>query len=171
MKGFIAVEIPTKTYIKAYIHSTLGEKPIIEPRHNIGNKVYDLLQHSTNERKSEYKNTRYKTTIRVYINKRLFRVRGANLNETNIKQFNSFVEGELKSRFYFLMDFYIEINPNYEAHINMVRKSLGIDIESWDDDSMRKDYYRYRLRTKKPLLYNKTSSRLVPSDLTVLSGF
>lgn len=171
MKGFIPIDIPMKPYVKAYLLKQLGEKPVIDPRDNIGNKMYDLLEHPTNERRSEYTNARYTTTVRIYINRRLFRVRGSHLNETNIKQFNAFVEGELKGKFYFLMDFCIDVFPSFEANLNYVRKVLGIDIEAWDDDSMRKDYYRYRLRTKKPLLYNKTSSRIVPSDKNANCGF
>lgn len=163
MKNHIPVDIPTKTYIKAYIMYKLGEKPVLSQQSIIGHKLYDLLQHQLNERKAEYTNSRYKCIIRVYINRHIFRTRGANLNETNVKNFNSFVENLIKHRYYELMDHYIDVLPNFEANLPAVRKKLGIDIEAWADDSMKKDYYRYRLENKLPLLYKKNSSRLVPS--------
>lgn len=171
MKGFIPIDVPTKTYIKAYIIAQLGERPIITQDHAIGQKMYDLLQHATNERRTEFSNARYKTTLRIYINRHLFAQRGCNLNETNIKRFNSFVERKLKDKFYFLMDMYIELLPNFEANLPQVRRKLGIDIEAWSDDSMRKDYYRYRMDTGKPLLYNKISTRIVPSDKSANLAF
>jgi hypothetical protein len=164
MKGYIPVDIPTKTYIKAYIIAQLGEKPIMNQQHWIGCKLYDLLQHKVNERKEEYTNTRYKCTLRIYINKHIFKQRGANLNETNLKNFNNHVEKKIKDRFYELMDDRIEILAAFTTNLVDVRRKLGIDIEAWDDDSMRKDYYRHRLEEKLPPLYKKNVTRIVPSS-------
>lgn len=171
MKGFIPVDIPTKNYIKAYILSQLGPEPIMDKQHEIGAKIYDLLTHSTNERKSSYSNTRYKCVMRIYINKRLFKLRGANLNETNLINFNLYIERKIKRRFYELMDDRIEILPNFSANLPDVRRKLGIDIESWDDDSMKKDYYRYRQKKKKPLFYKRNFSQSVPLVKFVKDGF
>ncbi len=98
----------------------------------------------------------------MYVNYHTFRQRGAYLHETNIKNFNTYIEREIKERFRFYMDFYIEILPSFESNLPTVRKKIGIDIEDWSDDSIRKDYYRYRLAAKKPLLYLKTYTRTVP---------
>ena len=153
MKGYIPVEIPTKKYIKRYLISELGEKPIMSNDNRFGSKLYDLLEHNTNEERKRFSNVRYTETLRIYITQHSFRVRGANLNHTNIKNFNLFVENELKSRFRMYMDFYMNIFPNFKANLQTVREHLGIDFEHWDDESIQKDYYRYRLRTGKPLLY------------------
>ena len=160
LRGYISIDIPTKTYIKSYIQNIYGDQPVMQKTDSIGSKFYDLLQHKTNERKTEYSNARYKENIRLYVSFRTFRRRGCNLNETNIMYFNSFLEDEIKSRFYFMMDFFISILPSFEANLPAVRKELGIDIEGWADDSMKKDYYRYRLKTKKSLLYKKPLSRI-----------
>lgn len=163
MKGYIPVEIPTKRYIKAYLCSQLGNRPLMVTTHPIGSKLYDVLTHTTNERKKEYSNIRYNSTVRVFVSYHTFKQRGAYLNETNIKNWNLYVERELKSRFYFLMDFYISLLPNFEANLPEIRRRLGVDLEDWSDDSMRKDYYRYRLASGKPLLYTKNITRTVPS--------
>lgn len=169
-KGWIPVEIPTKKYIKAYIVSQLGEKPMMDRDHPIGKKLEDVLQHKTNERKVEF-SKRYNASIRIYIHRGLFRQRGANLNETNIKNFNLFVETMIKHRFYQLMDDFIEVLPSFEANLPEVRRRLSIDIEDWSDDSMKKDYYRYRLSKGKPLLYNKIITRSVPSEKLTDAAF
>jgi len=157
MKGCIPIEIPTKSYIRAYIIAQLGEKPLMNTSHNIGLKMYDLLHHKTNEQDKKFtaENTRYNAKIKIYINYSLFKQRGFILNSTHTKNFNLFVEEEVKTRFHFLMDFFCEILPSFEANLPEVRRKLGIDLEAWPDDSMKKDYYRYRLRTRKEIFYKK----------------
>ncbi len=163
MKGLIAVEIPTKKYIKAYVLSKLGDKPVLTvSSDSIGNKMYDVLQHKNNERKTDFKNSRYTEVLKIYIHIRTFKKRGAYLNHTNIRNFNLFIELEIKDRFHSLMDDLIELLPSFENNLPEVRRRLGIDIEDWSDDSMKKDYYRYRLKKNKSLLYNKTFSPVVP---------
>lgn len=163
MKGFVPVEIPTKKYIKAYIVAQLGEKPVLDTRHPIGRKIEDVLQHNTNEYKKKF-STRYNCIIRIYMSRRMFTRRGAYLNETNIKNFNLFVEYYIKQRFYELMDDFIEVLPSFEANLDEIRRRLGITIEDWSDDSMKKDYYRYRKKKSKPLFYKKTFANSVPSE-------
>lgn len=164
MKGYFAIVIPTKSYIKAFVKHQLGESPIMVRGTAISNKFYDLLQHKTNERKTEYSNSRYNESLKVFVSYRLFRVRGCNLNETNIMYFNNYLEEEIKSRFYFLMDTYSAILPSFEANIPKVRMELGIDDDAWATDTMKKEYYRYRKSKGKALFYKKNSSRVVPSE-------
>jgi hypothetical protein len=165
MQGYIPVEIPTKKYVKAYIIAKLGARPAMNMHSTIGQKLYDVLEHKSNERKTEFSNERYNTRIKIYISKHTFINRGCYLNETNIKNFNIFVERELKTTFRLLMDHYIEVLPSFEAHLPALRKKIGIDIEDWSDDSIRKDYYRYRQKENLPPLYNKNiSPRTVASD-------
>lgn len=152
MKGFVPVEIPTKKYIKAYVHSSFGEYPVLDRYNIIGHKLYDILCHSTNERLDQFKSMYYTEKMRIYIPIRTFRKRGAFLNHTNIKNFNLFIEQFLKERFYHIMDDLIEALPSFEMNLPEARRRLGIDIDSWSDDSMKKDYYRYRIRNGKPLL-------------------
>jgi hypothetical protein len=177
MNGYMAVDIPTKKYIKAYLMARFNGKVIMAPDNKFGSKLYDLLEHKTNEDRTRFSNARYNDKLRIFISMHTFRKRGFNLNETNIKNFNSFVEDDLKDKFYFLLDTYIEILPVYSAHVDEVRKKLGIDIEHWSDDSMKKDYYRYRKSMKLPLLYEKKSqyekifSATVPSEKPGISTF
>lgn len=152
MKGYYSIEIPTKKYIKAYIHHHLGDKPVFNTEHKFGNKLYDLVSHR-NDRRNEFASIRYNARMKVYVNHRTFFHRGVHLNETNIKNFNLFLEEEIKSSYRMLMDFLIDIVPSFEANLPEVRRRIGIDLEAWDSESIKKDYYRYRKRTGKPLLY------------------
>ena len=152
MQGYVPVEILTKKYVKAYITSSLGEKPVMEKSSLIGQKLYDLLSHQTNERLDQFSSKHYTEKLRIYIPIRTFRVRGSFLNHTNIKNLNLFIEALIKERFYNIMDDLTSVLPSFEANLPEARRRLGIDIEDWADDSMQKDYYRYRLRTGKPSL-------------------
>lgn len=172
MKGYYPIEIPTKKYIKAYIIARLGPKPIFSPDNRFGSKLYDVVSHSTNERRTEYANVRYNTTIKVYVSHHTFKQRGGTLNETNIKSFNIFMEDEIKACYRMYMDFYIDMLPSFEANLTQVRKHLGIDLDAWDTQSMQKDYYRYRLKAGKPLLYkNNYDQRIVMSKKNHTTAF
>ena len=43
MKGYYPVKILTKKYIKAYLLSQLGPRPMMSTEHHIGTKFYDLF--------------------------------------------------------------------------------------------------------------------------------
>jgi hypothetical protein len=183
MKGYIPIEIPTKRYIKAYVISKYGEKPLMVQESEVGKKLYNLLYRipkpknddapvrPLNERKKAFSNARYNERIRIYIPMHTFRQRGCHLNETNVKDFNLFLEKIIKSRFYFMMDLYCEFLPSFTANLPEVRKRLGIDVDAWDDDSMRKDYYRYRKESGLPLFYDKNVTPTVPSVAMSHPGF
>jgi hypothetical protein len=97
----------------------------------------------------------YTCKLRIYIPINTFKKRGCNLNETNLKNFNRYIEKEIKWRFHTVMDDLLELLPSFEHNLPECRRKLKIDIESWSDDSMKKDYYRKRLKNKEALLYNK----------------
>lgn len=156
MKGFVPVEIPTKKYIKAYIVAQFGDRPLMNTDHNIGSMLYNILQRGTNDRRTQFSTKRYDANIKMYISRYTYETRGAHLNETNIKSFNVYIEREIKKTFRIYMDFFILIHPNFEANLPEVRRLVGIDVEAWNDDSIRKDYYRYRKRAGLPPLYKKS---------------
>jgi hypothetical protein len=150
MKGFVSIDIPTKPYIKAYVIHKLGPQLVIRNNADtISSKLYDLLQHGTDEFASRPTSKMYTSKLRLFIPVQTFRKRGANINVTNLKNFNLFIEAEIKHWFYFIMDEYMSIHPNFMQNLPDVRRKLGIDLEAWSDDSMKKDYYRYRIGKKR----------------------
>lgn len=159
MKGHYSILIPTKRYIRAYLISRFGQVPVIERGNNIGNKFYDLLEHRTNESRTDYSNDAFNVNIKIFVSNRVFKNRGCNLNESNLIAFNKYMELEIKERFYFMMDVYVGILPSFEANLPTVRKKLGISEDEWETDSMKKAYYRYRKESGKPTLYRKLSSQ------------
>lgn len=171
MKGFIPVDIPTKRYIKAYLISRFGAKPVMNNEHEIGAKLYDVLQHTTNERRTEFASKRYNSMIRVYVNRHIHYHRGDYLNETNIKQWNLFIERIIKAEYRRIMNLFVLIHPSFEANLPEVRKIIGIDLEDWPDDSIKKDYYRYRKSAGLPLLYKNIYARTVPSTASENAAF
>jgi hypothetical protein len=160
MKGFVPIDIPTKPYVKAYITHRLGNPAVITTENStLGRKIYDLLEHKTNERADQFKSKHYTEKVRLYIPVRLWRRRGCFLNATNIKNFNLFAEEELKFRFHSIMDDLIFILPNFLSNLPEVRRRLGVDIESWSDDSMKKSYYRYRVGNNNVFYLDKYNLR------------
>lgn len=154
MSKYVSIEIPTKKYIKAFLIGQLGAKLIVKKNTWPGHMLYDLLNHQSNENQRK-QSSRYNTQLKLYISVSIMYHRGIFMNYNNIKRFNLFLESEIKERFHFYMDSKIEILPSFEANLPYVREKLGLDIEAWDSDSMKKDYYRYRVKTGKDLLYKK----------------
>lgn len=155
MKCYVSVSIPVKSYVKAFMQKELGDDlKLSTGQHVIYNKLNDLLERSQDPDKLDA-NCSYNARIIIYISRSKFRQRGCNLNATNTRSFNKFVELMLKHRFHTLMDDLIAIRPGFERNLIIVRKRLGIDVEAWSDDSMQKDYYRSRLRRNMPLFKNK----------------
>lgn len=163
----ISVLLPTKKYIKAYLIHQLGEKPLMSSETLFGSKLYDLLQHRESDGDEIKSGYNFNSEVKLYINVHTFRQRGAFLNIENIKDFNDFVEDQIKHHYRFCMDTYLSVFPSFMAHLPAVREQIGIDINSWDDDSIKKDYYRYRKRKGLPLLYN---SRNLGSNSKVQQG-
>ena len=163
MKGYVSVEIPVKPYIKAFMRRELDPEFKLTPSvHVIYNKLYDLLERHQNPDMVDAK-CKYGEKVKIFVPLAIFRRRGCNLNHTNIRSFNRFVEGLIKHRFHRLMDDLIDIHPTFDGNLPHVRRRLGIDLEAWSDDSMKKDYYRSRLKRKLPLLY-KNFAVSVPSE-------
>lgn len=156
MRGYISVDIPTKRYIKAYIVSLLGETPVMNNDHLIGSKLMDLLEHQTNEQSSRFPQRAYNSKIRVRISHYVFAHRGCNLNETNVKNFNIFVQHLVKDKVRFLLDVYTEQTGSFTKALDMVRIRMKIEEEDWDSDSIKKDYWRYRKKSGLPLFYKKS---------------
>ncbi len=152
--GYVPVEIPTKKYIAAYIRHVLGNRPVMRKDTTIGSKLFDLLQHSADERKLQF-STRYNAKIKIYIPYRTFCHRGCFMNSTNTMNFNLYVEAEIKDKYRTLMNLFVESLPSFEANLPQVRKAIGICEEAWDYESIKKDYYRYRKRNGLPPLYYK----------------
>ncbi|OJW09932.1 MAG: hypothetical protein BGO53_08900 [Sphingobacteriales bacterium 39-19] len=165
MKGYVPVEIPVKRYIKAYIESNLG-LPIKlgrQSRSLIIEKLHDYLEKKEPTKHSTSRE--YPVTIKVYITFAQYRNIGDTLSSTNIRNFNIFCETLIKEKYYNLMNDAWEVLPGFECHLPSIRKKLGIDIEAWSDDSMKKDYYRYRKRKGLRLLNRKERSHLKMSAL------
>lgn len=156
MRGYVSVDIPTKKYIRAYIVAQLGTPPVMNTEHVIGAKLFDLLEHPTNEDRKQFAQAQYNDVIRVKITHHAFVQRGCNLNETNVKNFNLFVKHLIKDKMRFLLDFYIEQTGSFTTALELIReKHLLISEDDWETETIKKDYWRYRKRSGSPLLYRK----------------
>lgn len=157
MKGYICIEIPVKPYSRAYVKHLVGDTLTIRrDGHSIEIKLLDLLQHPENKNNNHHYNLGdYKARLKAMISSRDFKERGNALNESNLRIFNAYIERKCKERFYELMDDAVQIFPMFEKNLPAIRKRMGIDVEDWADDSMKKDYYRYRKKNGMPLLYQK----------------
>jgi len=167
LRGYISVDIPVKRYTKAYIKNKLGEAIKLDrsQRHPVTEKLYDILEREATDPDRKRINLDYPVQVTFYLTISQFSRRGATLNHTNVKSFNAFCESLIKQRFYEVMDECWEVVPGFEKHLPYVRKVIGIDEESWSLDSMKKDYYRYRLLKGKEILKKFRPEKLTSNDI------
>lgn len=152
----ISLELRTKPYVHAYLISQMGAKPVMNGKTNIGAMLLTLLQRAPG--KNDLKmlsRERYSATTKVYISKHTYGHSGCHITDINLRAFNLYVEQELKKTFRTYMDMFILINPSFHDNLPGARKHIGVDFEDWNDDSIRKDYYRYRKAAGLPGLYKK----------------
>lgn len=147
MKGYLPVVIPVKQYSKAYIENKIGTPIILDRRrkHSIIEKLVDYLEKDASPVSDKIRK-QYNAEIKLWLTYKQFRKLGETLRGQNLLNFNNFVESRIKEEMRFLFDEAWKILPSFECHLPEVRESLGISIEDWPDDSIKKDYYRYRKR-------------------------
>ena len=162
--GLIPVDIPTKHYLKAYVQSKLGQKPIMTSTHHIGSKLIDLLARHENPRRTEYTNSAYPVKMRVYITRDAYNTRGGFLNETNIIGFNNYIQSYFKEYMRDMLDIYLELTQSLEASIELMRDRVGIPEDQFPYELVKKDYYRHR-KKKGILLPNGGYKKLVTTRI------
>lgn len=158
--GLIPVDIPTKHYLKAYIQSKLGQKPVMTSTHHIGSKLIDLLNRHENYRRTRYVESAYPVKMRVYITRDAYKNKGGFLNETNIICFNNYIQSYFKEYMRDMLDIYLELTQSLEASIELMREMVGIEEDMFPYELVKKDYYRYR-KKKGILLPNGGYKKLV----------
>lgn len=152
-KKFISITIPTKDYIQAYVLSSLGAKPVMNTSHHLGSKFIDLLSREPIIENNERLSTVLNYPLKLYISYHSFKHKGCHLSNKNLKVFNAYLEKEIKDKFRYCMDFYMEFNPHLKANLPIVKKRLGLDKVDLDNEALLKDYYRYRKRNNLGVFY------------------
>lgn len=158
-KRFVPVKIRTKSYIKSYLINKFGQKPVMSQRSHLGSKFYDLLSHRENDFEKILSTVLYNSEIKLFVSYDTFKTRGAFISNESIKAFNHFMELEIKRILRFYLDFYVSMTNSFEKSLPYAMERLGIETEDWNVDSIKKDYYRYRIKTGLPMIYKKPGSQ------------
>lgn len=158
-KRFVPVKIRTKSYIKAYLISRFGHKPVMSQASHIGSKFYDLLSHRENDFEKILSSVLYNEEIKLFVSHYTFYTRGGFISNKKIKAFNLFMELEIKRSLRFYLDFYLSLTNSFEKSLPYAMERLGIEPEDWNEDSIKKDYYRYRIKAGSPMIYKKPGSQ------------
>ena len=168
MAKIIGIEIPIKRYCKAYLLHHYGARPLMNTKTGVGNKFIDLLSHTAKTNDTPIIEKVYPESVKLYISYFTYRHRGGFIHNEQIQSFNFFLEETIKRTYRQAMDVYIEIIPSFESNLGKVREIIGISEDAWENESIKKDYYRYRKRTGLPLLYNTKNSPAIPNDFPIL---
>jgi hypothetical protein len=113
----------------------------------------------------------YDSRVKLMIPVRLFKRRGHNLNKTNIKDFNIFVQQLIKADMRFYLDFYTDNHYKLKDAIEMVQAKMGFTEDDMPVDTIQKDYFRYREKKNLPMLKGKKVCPKCPFDFLVIQQF
>lgn len=160
----VSVQLHTKPHIRAFLHANFGERPIIDATHIFHNYLILCLSHSLTYRIPDV--PEYPVEMKIYITKNDYDRFGCWLNPRQMQLFNIHVDFYMKTLMAAHTDSYLMHKPNAKLKdaLEYAMKELGVSDEDWDLETVTKNYYRSRLRRKKPLLYKKEKCLTKMSD-------
>jgi hypothetical protein len=149
MKGYIKIIIPVRPFVRGYITNQYGINNAIkvDKKCFLGKKIFSLLSRvQQNQSKSFANMEMYKDQITIYISKYWMERRGCDLNADNIKEFNTYFETQIKERFIDIMNDLTELYDYVKPNIETARHKLGIEEDDWENSTLEKIWYRYRVK-------------------------
>lgn len=151
----VSVQLHTKAHIKAYLTNNFGEKPLIGSTHIFHNYLLLCYSHTLTLNMDEMgQNT---IPMVIYITPSDYRNYGCWLNARQMHFFNQHVDEYMKSLLVAYIDSYMDLHksPRIKDAAAYALKRLNISEDDWEWDTIKKYYYRHRLRNDKPILYNR----------------
>lgn len=152
---FVKINIPTKRYLKAFLQNRFGEELLLSHHDPYGKCLYVLLSDNRKRKDMQPISGDYKEEMNVSLHRDAFRHYGFSISKTGVRAFNTFVEELFKEMVHSYIDGRLEVKPKLKDAIADMRIYFKIDDDDWDYESIKKDYYRYRKRNGKALLYEK----------------
>ena len=144
----LEIEIPTKLYIKRYLQVKYGETTLLTRKCLEGSFLYELLEDPRQDRNTEVGT--YAHILKVSLPDRVLLRKGFYLTPTQLANWNSWMERYIKAEMRSHIDLMLRHNPAIEIRhaISDYQELYQLHDDFFPFDSIKKDYYRYRLRIK-----------------------
>jgi len=143
----LTASIPVKPYVRKHLENKFGNPVMLRQDSAIGKYFYQLLEDPSRGRDRQY--SEYTDLVTIRIPEKVFLHRGCMLTDTNITNFNSFVEDQLKQHLRLMIDILLEFNEvEIKEAILIVYHKFNLDETVLPYETIKKDYYRYRKRSK-----------------------
>ena len=144
----VEIEIPVKLYIKRYLNVKYGEPANLNRKDLEGSFLYELIEDPRQERDKEAGT--YNHTLRVLLPDRVLMRKGHYLTPTQTTNFNCFMERYIKIEMRSHIDLILRKHPETEIRdaIYDYQQHYKLFDDFFPFDSIKKDYYRYRLKSK-----------------------
>ena len=154
----VEIEVPTKLYIKRYLNIKYGDPVQLTRKDLEGSFLYELIEDPRQDRNSEVGSYHHKMS--VLLPDRVLMRKGFYLTPTNLSNFNSWMEKYIKSEMRRHIDLMLRQKPDLEIRdaIYDYQKQYQLFDDFFPFDSIKKDYYRYRLRTQGDIRIRKSNT-------------
>jgi hypothetical protein len=150
-------EICVKPYVKTYLENKFGNPMCLPRKTLIGKYFYSLLEKSNERREKEC--VEYKAKITIKITQDVFFRNGYILSQTSLRDFNFLVEQEIFGKLYNEIDKLISKNYLIKDAIYEALEIYHLPPECMSYESIRKNYYRQRLRSESSVNIHQKGKR------------
>ncbi len=142
----LEIEIPVKLYIKRYLEIKYGSPAVLTRKELEGSFLYEIIEDPRNERNSE--TGVFNHILVAQLPDRVLLRKGFYLTPTQVSNFNNWMSKFIKMEMRKHVDLLLRANPSIEirAAIYDYQKQYQLHDDFFPFDSIKKDYYRYRLR-------------------------
>ena len=153
----VEIEIPVKLYIKRYLNVKYGEPARLTRKELEGSFLYELIEDPRQERDKEVGSFGHALTVQLP--DRVLMRKGYYLTPTQVSNFNSFMERFIKVEMRSHIDMILRKQPDTEIRhaIYDYQQLYELSDDFFPFDSIKKDYYRYRVRSKGEIRIRKST--------------
>jgi hypothetical protein len=153
----VEIEIPVKLYIKRYLNVKYGDPAHMNRKDLEGSFLYELIEDPRQDRDKEAGNYTHK--LNLFLPDHVLMRKGYYLTPTQVTTFNCFMERFIKIEMRNHIDLILRTNPATEIRdaIYDYQQHYKLHDDYFPFDSIKKDYYRYRIRSNGQIRVGKSA--------------
>jgi hypothetical protein len=141
-------DVAVKPFVKVYLKSLFGE-PAVLPKDHLFNSLLKIMLNRPKRTNEYYAMALYTEKIAIVISSHQFFNDGFSLTNTHTVIFNNTVEDYIRGKLIEKIEAYRDRDYNIKNSIELAIEDIGIGDGLMDYETVKKNYYRYRVRLSK----------------------
>jgi hypothetical protein len=159
---YSSISIPTKTYLKKYLHFKLGETFFASGPHHIQKYLTNLLEKKIYRYKFTALNTQYNDNLVIFLSKSTFCKIGFGLKRENVLEFNNYLEELFDEDLYKYCQDYLKFHRVARETVMKMSTELNIPLTA----RQRNTLVKYPTLDEARSSFAKKLQLLIEEDIT-----